>query len=614
VACRAFAISGVVLLLSGWSSADAQPVETGPYRQLSGSLVAGWLDTEAKEFFVDSRSNPFTTVRFDYRDAIVDPAFINYRVRPVFSAGFQDPFGGVSEGTGVSADVAFLPARPWPLRVYYSRFRRTALTATPNSSYTRYASQNDDSLLGLQWQLLASRMPRLDLTLNDSSVATRPEEVLVYGYESRSKSLALNATHTLGGWSLAAGVNAQRLSAKYLAASAAGAVALQTTNDLRTLLFQAQRNLGSRFSLSLNANGTTTNSTAANGYFRQRFDTYSARLLFEPQGRFSSWAEARLTRSDLESRSATIESGPAVVVPRTRTTNQIGDWEVRYRMLSGLSAFGRLEYTRVDATATEAAPRPGNFLNTVGGVQFSRAMKAVTAGASYTLFRYVTRFAAESETDQLGHALDADVSVGNPSVVRARVGGSLVRSRENVRAALPYTSDSQRVRAAVEKALYHGWTIEVHGDLTQTNYDRDDLHSDFRGQGFGGTFSAPGLSLSADRSYGSGDSVQQLLDPSAPPIPGVPPLLIVGSGNDATTISGGWAIHRSLYLRGVWRDQKQKIGALRVSRVEQREATLTYSFRLIRVEGGYLLYRFDFGSPVYRESLILRVTRDFRVF
>lgn len=614
MACRARAICGVILLLIGWSSAEAQPVERGTYRQLTGSVDLGWLDTEAKEFFVDERSNPFTTIRFDYRDAVVDPAFLSYRIQPVFSAGFQDPFGGQTDGTGIAADVAFLPARPWPLRFYYSRFRRVALTATPNSSYTRYASQNDDSLLGVQWQLLVPSLPKLDVSFNNSAVATRPEEVLVRGYQSRSKNAALNGTDTRRGWSLSGSASFQRLAAEYLGASPTGAVVLDTTNDIRTLQFQAQRDLGSRFSLFLSANGTTTDSEMANGYFRQQFDTYAARLIFQPRGRFSSWAEGRLTHSDLEARSTDIQGGPGFLVPPTKTTNQIADWEVRYEMPAGLSAFGRLEYTGVDVTSTDGGQRPGTFLNTVGGVQYNRAMRGATLGGSYTLYRYVTRFEADTETDQYGQALDAYASMGKPSVVRVTVGGSVTRSREDVRAPLPYTGDSDRVRASVEKNLNHAWTIEVHGDLIQTRYDRDGVHSDFLGQGFGGTLSARGLSVSADRNYGNGNSIQQILDPFAPPIPGVPPTLIVGSGNWSTTVSGGWSISHSLYLRGVWRDQQQTIGALQVSRIEQREATVTYHFRLMRVEGGYLLHRFDFGSPVYRRSLIFRVTRDFRAF
>ena len=94
MACRMRAMWGVVLVLSTWSSVGAQQVESGSYRQLDGSVVLGYLHSEAQEFFVDSRRNPFTTIRFDYHDAVIDPAFLNYRIQPVFSAGFQDPFGG----------------------------------------------------------------------------------------------------------------------------------------------------------------------------------------------------------------------------------------------------------------------------------------------------------------------------------------------------------------------------------------------------------------------------------------------------------------------------------------------------------------------------------------
>jgi hypothetical protein len=64
----------------------------------------------------------------------------------------------------------------------------------------------------------------------------------------------------------------------------------------------------------------------------------------------------------------------------------------------------------------------------------------------------------------------------------------------------------------------------------------------------------------------------------------------------------------------VWRNQRQTIGSTLASRFEQREATFTWQFRRLQFEAAYLVYRYEFGLPVFRESIMGRITREFEVF
>ena len=318
--------------------------------------------------------------------------------------------------------------------------------------------------------------------------------------------------------------------------------------------------------------------------------------------------------SDLEARSSDISGGPGFVVPRTKTENQIADWEARYEVLRGLHLLGRLEYTKVRTASTGDPEESFDFLNAVGGVQFQRTVGWADLGGWYTLNRYRRNTEGIWESEQFGHSIDANVSVGRATAIRATVGYALSRSRQEVRVTLPYTSDSQRVRAAIEKDFGRGVRVAAHWDLTDTNFDREDLRSDYQGQGYGGALNLGSLSVSYDHGYGAGDSVQQILDPLFVPVGGGSPLFIVGSANEYTTATVSWSVNSALSLRGAWRDQRQAIGALQTSQIEQREAMLRYNFRLIQLEGGYVFYRYDFGSTVFRKSVMLRAVRDFRWF
>jgi hypothetical protein len=78
--------------------------------------------------------------------------------------------------------------------------------------------------------------------------------------------------------------------------------------------------------------------------------------------------------------------------------------------------------------------------------------------------------------------------------------------------------------------------------------------------------------------------------------------------------NAAWNLNRRMSLRGIWRSQVQTVGNLFSSRFEQQEATFNWQFRKVRLEAGYMVYRYNFGVPIIRRSAIIRVTRDFQVF
>jgi len=602
-----------LVLLTGRLEAYAQATEAGGYRHLSGSVALGWLDSETTNARAGSTANPFASITFDYRDAIIDPAFISYRVRPTLGTGFQDLFGTSSPRTGAAAEADFLSKRSFPLRVFYSRFRRTTLVST-YQYLGRILSRSDDSRAGMHWRLVAPRWPKLDLSAVDSDITAQPEQVLTSGYGQHTRTLALNGSDRRWGWSLDGNVRFQRLAAERVAGSASGPVPFDSTTDLRTLDLRGQRDLGRALSIFLTGNSTRAEGGVAGGFYRQQHQTYSGRLRFEPTARFSTWFEGRLSESGLEARSADVGDAPGFVVPRTDTTNRIADVEARYEAFPGVRLLGRLEFTRSDIASTGKPARAIDFLNTVGGIAFQRRVDWADLNGTYTLTRYLRRDVGVSDSDQVGHSLDVSASVGRSSLARATVGYSLSRSTQDVRAALPFVTNSQQVRLGVEKTFGSGTTIGAHWNLTDSKYDAGDVRSAYRGHGYGGMLRVYKVHVAVDHGYGSGNSVEQAFDPLAARTDGGLPIFLAGSNNDYTRATVQWKVNATLSAHGVWRDQRQVLRSLLGSRVEQREATLQYRFRLLSVEGGYVSYRYDFGSPVFRKSLMIRAVRRFQWF
>ncbi len=612
---RRLALYFAVLL--AWASpvlrAQAPP-EEGP-RQLTGSLVFGWMETTGQEFFREHRSNPFTTLRMNFQSYFLDPTFLTYNVQGRLSSGFQEGFTGMSEGSGVAFDATFLPARPWPFRFYYSRSRRLSFFSGLSTSYARFTSRNDDSTLGFQWHYSVPKGPALDVSFSKVSATTTPETVLAQGFETRSRTLSLSGHDYRKGWFLNGSLSLQRLDTQYLLGSEQGSTLLTNRNNIKNLIFLAQRPIRRSLNFLFSANRTANNVEFDRGRFDQAFDSLLGKLEYKP-GRFQGWSQVRLTRSTLESRASTLLGGPAFLLPSTRISNRMFDAEARYQLRPYLSFFGRSEYTQIVAPETAFTQRAGNFWNAVSGAQFLRSHKSLVLSSSYYLYTTLTRLQTDSPSRLLGHAFDASVSVGDPSRVRLSGLYALNRSREDARSLFFITSDSDRGQLAVARTIFRRWTLELRGGLARMRYERQDLRSDFLNRDYGVDLRGTRFYLGYFRTIGSGDSFQPLLGLGVIPPAGLgrPLSLVAGSSSANTTVHGFWNLTHSIILRGTWRGQVQTFGSLFSSRFEQQEATLEWHFRRIRFEAGYVVYRYNFGSPIFRKQIIFRVTRDFRLF
>jgi hypothetical protein len=592
----------------------AQTRRTESPRQLTGSLDFGWMDTTARETFREHRSNPFTTLRLDFQSYLLNPGFLTYRVQPRLSAGFQGGFTGVSEGSGIAFESTFLPSRPWPFHFRYSRLRRSWLTSGLGSTYARFLARNDDSILGFDWQYAVPNHPFFQISFDKVLTATLPESVLLRGFETRSRTLSLTGRDSRGGWNLDGALSLQRLDTQFPLRFEQGTMVVESKSDVRNLLFLAQRPLSEDLNFFFSFNRTGHQVEFEQGLLHQNFNTLTAKLDYQPRGRFQAWTQARFTRSDLESAAPARLGVTAFAIPPVQISNAILDSEARYRVHPYLSVFGRSEFTQVRAPLAGQVQRAGNFWNTGGGAQFFRSTKRLTLGSSYYLFTTLTRFESEFPGNLVGHAWDGSVSAGDPAVVRATGQGSVSRSREDVRNLLFSNTAADRARLELARTFFRRWTVQVYGGLAKMRFRRPELRSEFLGKDYGASLTARRYYVGYTRSSGSGDSFQQLFGviPNVPP--GSPLFLLVGSANSATGLNASWNLTSRLTMRGIWRRQSQTIGSLLASRFEQQEATLGWSFRKVRAEAGYLVYRFDFGSPVLRKMIFVRITRDFRVF
>ena len=598
------------------SAAVAQTRLPEASRSLTGSLSVGWLDTSAHEVFSERRSNPFFTLGLDYRDSILDPGFLTYRVQPQFSAGFLNVFTGMSEGSGIAFDSTFLPRRPWPFRFHYSRFRRSLLTSGLGTSYSKFTTRNDDSNLGFQWSYSVPRQPSFEVTFSNVAVSAEPEALLNQGFDTRSKNLALSGRDSRWGWNTSGSASFQKLDNRYLVGSTAGPLALENKSDLRTFVLMSQKSLASNLDFLMTATRNVNRTDFDRGVFDQQYDSASGKLDYRPTGRLQAWALARVTHSDLESAVSTAARPVPVAVASTNLRTGIADGEVRLRVLPALSIIGRTEQTWTDSTDQNGISRQDRNFNTVGGVQYIRPGDRLSLAASYYVNSLRSKAAGDALADSLGHSGDASVTVAVPRVLRLGVNASVNRTREDVFIFLPYHSRSERYGVSLLRRFFGRCDLEVQGSIMKSWFTRQRQRSDFRSRDFGVRLDGRSWQLSYNRTRGTGDSIQSLTDGGPIGIvgPAIPLFFASSSSSSTESASAAWTPLRPFQLRAVWRNQRQTIGPVLASSYEQREAVFSWQYRRLRFEAAYLLYRYDFGSPTFRESIVGRITREFQVF
>lgn len=585
-------------------------------RQLTGTAVLGWMDTSAKEFFEEHDNNLFSTLRLNYQSYYLHPDLITYSMQGRVSSGFQDVFSGMSEGSGFLFDASVFRRRPWPLRFYYSRFRRSSLTSGLSSSFTRFKSQNDDSSVGVQWHLALPKLPIVDFTFDKSSTSNSPEAIVTQGFDTRSRSLSVGVRDRRVGWLLSGNATLQRLNTQFLLGSQPGSsLLLDTQSNIANLNFQAQRPLTKNWDILFQANRTRSDQQFDHSAFQQSYDSLAGKLLYHTE-RLQAWTQARLTHSNLDSRKLALTPGPVLLPETARITNRMLDSELRYRILPRFTVFGRSEITQIDSPFDGQLQRSGYSWNGISGGQFSYARKSVAVTSSYSLYSTLTRLRADGHSNLLGQAFDISVSAGDPSKTRITGLFSVSHSNEDTRSFFLVSNDSTREQLILAKSLWRRWLVEVRGGVSQVRFKRLDFRSDFLTQDYGVSFRSHGIFVGFTRVNGNGDLFQPLLalTATAPPSLKGSATLILGSANFSNSLVASWNLNRFLSLRGAWRNQQQTLASALTSKTEQHEAKLEWNFRKVRFDAGYLVYRYNFGSPIYRKAAIFRVTRDFRIF
>jgi len=595
-----------------------QPAPWEGAKHLSGSLAVGWMDSKARGRFDEHIQNPFTTLKLDYRSYILSPYFITYRVQPQLSSGFQGGVSGVSEGSGLAFETSFLPMSRWPFRFRYSRIERPLLMAADNA-FTRFLSNNSDSLLELDWRHIVPNRAVYEVSYSLTSNITTPEAIAARGSDVGSKNFSLSGRDKWKRWLFNGYYNRQDQRRLAILGSQKEGTDVLFGSDytLDTAGVYAQRPIRESLLFSASAVRTANQGVFTTGDYQFDYSNVSAGLQYAPGARLRASIRGQYT-GNFSQYAANPENGltPALLPPTEQSNGRI-EATAEYLLHPTLRLFGRGEYTSITAPPGQNLNLTGSVKTAGGGVNHSWSNRWLSLATTYSIFVNATRLVGGSPGDSRGHALDTSASVGTASTVRTTGSFTLIRSRQRFDTPLPYEDNSERIRLAVSRRIVGRWTGEVFAGLYRSRFNRAETNTNLDGREYGGRLDGRRMSAYYNRTILAGESFFLL-------IPGVTDTsesgfldsgaLLNSSSTDNTTATASLHPARQLTIRGVYRARRQTLGPQLASWFEQQEAWLEWRFRKLRFEAGYILYKYQFSGGSFRKAIIFRWVRDFRVF
>ncbi len=608
----------IVILTLTAAALSAQPAPWEGGKHLSGSLAVGWMDTKARGRFDERIQNPFTTLKLDYRSYLLSPYFITYRVRPQVSSGFQGGISGVSEGSGLAFETSFLPMSRWPLRFRISRIERPLLMAGDNS-FTRFLSNNADSLMELDWRYIVPNRAVYEVTYSLISNVTTPEAIALRGSDVSSKNLTVSGRDKWKRWLFNGYFNRQDQRRLAILGSKKEGTDVLFGSDytLDSAAIYAQRPIRESLLFSASAVRTANQGVFTTGDYRFDYNSLTAGLQYTPGDRLRTAVRGQYT-DNFSQYSARPGNGlnPALLPPTQRATGRV-EATADYQLHSALRLFGRGEYTSITAPRGQPVSLTGTVKTAGGGLAASWSKDWFSLASTYSIFMNATDLVGASPGDTLGHALDASASVGTASTVRTTASFTLIRSRQEFDTPLPYESDSERLRLSVSRRIVGRWTGEVFAGVYQSRFNRAEINTSLNGREYGGKIHGRLMSIYYNRTILDGESFFLFIPGAAGFDAGKlneEAVALNSSATDNTTLTASLHPARQVTIRGIYRERLQMLGPQLASWFEQQEAWLEWRFRKLRFEAGYILYKYQFSGGSFRKAVIFRWVRDFQVF
>ena len=563
---------------------------------------------------------------FDINGYYMTPDLLNFWIQPELNFGPQASDVGFQGGNGVRMRISVLRQRAFPLTFRYSNVQLEDVYYGSLSQVSAYTLKERTTDLGLTWELRPPRLPSTTFDWGTGSVDSKSGIAEVPDYLSHVTHFNVDSKYQPGAWDLTAFFHRQDQSSDLYVVQGAST----TISPLQQTMTQAEGSVRRGFlkdSELYVSGGMQSTSSLLLGLpidLNTNYLNTSFRLFQRRRWRASARAgyTSNLASVLLSQSVAALSAAPGAVAPdssvlspvRNNLSNLTMNANTTVDLSRDLSLFGSLDRGAIIENSSQSGPGARYFTAT-GGVTYSAKLPWGNLTGQYG-----RDFGQGSVTGQSGtiQGENYQLSAQTGSIDEFQLTGSLHGSDQSIHNDQPVTENSLSVEAGIGRRVVGAWTVRAGGGWQNGSFKS--MTSEFRNGGYTARLGIehPRFQINGSLNSNLGNSLPIYSQLAGQLVPGA---LLLGSVQNipsdfrALTFTFHANATRKLEISALWTRSLQHLDGVLANDFGLLDIRVTYHFRLIQVEAGYLRSNQIFSSylatypETQRGRMYIRFTR-----
>jgi len=618
------ALNAVALLVTGLQMARGQEKPL----TVDAKFSSGYYNTYTRGDTNQSINFVPVGATFDINGYYMMPDLLNFWIQPELNYGPQASDVGFQGGNGVRMRVNVLRQRAFPLTFRYSNIQLEDVFYGSLSQVSAYTLKERTTDLGLTWELRPPGFPATTFDWGTGSVDSKSGIPQVPDYLSRVSHYNVDSKYQPKGWELNAFAHRQDQSSDILALQGDSSASSSTvTQNVTQVQASARRGFftDSEFYTSGGTQSTSTVLLDLPFNLSTRYINTSLRMFQRRRWKASVRAgyTTNLASLLLNQIVSTLGSGPGAIAPtaaalspvQSNLANLTMNATTSVDLTHGLGLFGNLDRGSIINNSNQPGPS-ASYITSTAGVSYAGKLRWGNVSAQYGRDLGQGSITGQSGTIQ---GQNYQFSAQRGTVDGLQLNGSVHGSDQSIQNAQPISEHSFSVEGGVARRVTGVWVARVGGGWQNGSFKSST--SEFQNGGYTARLGIehPRFQFNGSLSSNLGNSLpiySALAGQLALGAVLLGPVQTIPSDFRAMTLNVHANPLRKVEVSALWTRSLQHLDGVLANDFGLLDIRITYHFRKIQVEAGYLTSSQIFSSylatypQVDRGRMYVRITRQ----
>ena len=591
----------------------------------SGTFSTGYYNAITRGDANQSLSFVPVGARVDLSGYVVSPDLLNFSMQPEVTLGPQASDAGFQGGDGIRLRTALLRKNVMPLTFRYSNIQLEDVYFGSLSQISGYRLRNRTKEFGVSWELKPRGLPVTTVDWGRGSVDSKSGTAGISDYLSHGNHLNVDSKYDRGGWNLQGFMHRYRQESDLLAPSDGGTRKSSLLQSGVQYQGSGRRSFLRDSELYMDAGSQSMSSLLFTLPIGLRTRYASANLRLFQRRRWKASARANYSSnlaSQLLQRAVSTLSAPGAIVPDESVLAPFSrgmaslnlNGATSFALGHGLELFGSVERSAILSSSQDGLGN-SRYLAASAGANYARKFDWGRLSGEYARDLGIGSLTGQSGTIQGQHYM---VSAQHGSPDGLQFDGTVRGSDQSIKTAQPITNNSLAAEGSLAHPVAGSLSVHLGGGwqwgaiVNAANEFRTNGYTARAGIEHPRLQASGSLNNSLSNSLPFYDQVLGALGPGSA-------LLIPSQALPSDYRALSFTLHanplRKVEVSVVWTRSRQHLDGVLSNNFELLNAYVTYHFRKIQLEAGFIRSNQIFLSypDTMRQRLYVRIVRSARL-